>query len=86
MESSKKCLFTSVKIFSFFKPLNCEIYFECASPFFYTDKYTKNNTYIKNHIDSLKVPKSYEKCLRVSSSVKGKSLPAPPSGREWAMS
>ena len=28
----------------------------------------------------------YEKCLRVSSLVKGKHLPAPPSGREWAKS
>ena len=31
-----------------------------------------------------KVPERYEKCLRVSSSVKGKPLPTPPSGREWA--
>ena len=35
---------------------------------------------------SLKVSKRYGKCLRVSSSVKGKPLPAPPSGREWATS
>ena len=34
----------------------------------------------------LKVPESYEKCLRVSSSVKGKPLPTPPRGREWATS
>jgi hypothetical protein len=34
----------------------------------------------------LKIPERYEKCLQVSSSVKGKLLPAPPSGREWAMS
>ena len=36
--------------------------------------------------DSLKVPERNEKCLRVSSSVKGNPLPAPPSGREWATS
>ena len=36
--------------------------------------------------DSLKVPERYEKCLRASSSAKKKSPPAPPSGREWAMS
>ena len=35
---------------------------------------------------SLKVPERYEKCLRVSSSVKGKRLPTLPSGREWATS
>ena len=35
---------------------------------------------------SLKVPERYEKYLRVSSSVKEKPLPAPPSGREWATS
>ena len=35
---------------------------------------------------SLKVPGRYDKCLRVSSSVKEKSLPAPYSGREWATS
>ena len=34
----------------------------------------------------LKVPERYEKCLWVSSSVKGKPLAAPPSGREWATS
>ena len=32
----------------------------------------------------LKVPDSYEKYLRISYSVKGKPLPTPPSGREWA--
>jgi len=31
---------------------------------------------------SLKVPEKYEKWLRASSSVKGKSLPASPSGEE----
>jgi hypothetical protein len=35
---------------------------------------------------SLKVPERYEKCLRVSTSVKRKPLPASPSGREWATS
>ena len=35
---------------------------------------------------SLRVPERYEKCLRVSSSVKEKSLSTPPSGREWATS
>ena len=35
---------------------------------------------------SLKVPERYENCLRVSSSVKGKSLSTPPSGRNWATS
>ena len=39
-----------------------------------------------NMINSLKVPERYEKCLRVSSSVKEKSLSAPPSGRVWATS
>ena len=34
---------------------------------------------------SLKVPERYKECLRVSSSVKGKSLSSPPRGREWAM-
>ena len=33
----------------------------------------------------LKVPERYEKSLRISSSVKVKPLPTPPSGREWAM-
>ena len=33
---------------------------------------------------SLKVPERYEGCLRVSSSVKEKSLSTPPSGGEWA--
>jgi hypothetical protein len=37
-------------------------------------------------VGSLKVPERYEKCFWVSSSVKGKPLPAPPSGREWATS
>ena len=36
--------------------------------------------------NSLKVPEKYEKCPRVSSSVKGKPLPTPPRGREWATS
>ena len=36
--------------------------------------------------NSLKISERYEKCLRISSSVKGKSLPAPPSGREWVES
>ena len=35
---------------------------------------------------SLKVPEKYEKCLRVSSSVKEKPFPKPPSWREWATS
>jgi hypothetical protein len=35
---------------------------------------------------NLKVPERYEKFLRVSSSVKGKPVPAPPNGREWATS
>ena len=35
---------------------------------------------------SLKVPERYEKWLQVSSSVKGKSLAIPPSGRKWATS
>ena len=35
-------------------------------------------------IGSLKVSESNEKCLRVSSSVKRKSLSTPLSGREWA--
>jgi hypothetical protein len=35
---------------------------------------------------SLKIPESYEKCLRISSSVKRNPLPAPPSGTEWAKS
>ena len=34
----------------------------------------------------LKVPERHEKCLRGSSSIKGKLLPTPPSGREWATS
>ena len=34
----------------------------------------------------LKLPERYENCLRVSSSVKGKPLPTPPSEREWATS
>ena len=33
---------------------------------------------------SLKVPEMYEKCLPVSSSEKGKSLPTPCSWRKWA--
>jgi hypothetical protein len=33
---------------------------------------------------SLKVPERFAKCLRVSSSVKGKSVFTSPSGREWA--
>ena len=33
------------------------------------------------HFCSLKVPERYAKCLRASSSVKGKLLSAPPSGR-----
>ena len=39
-----------------------------------------------NLLRSLDVPERYEKCLRVSSSVKGKPLPAPPSGKECATS
>ena len=35
---------------------------------------------------SLKVPERCEKCLWASSSFKGKPLPIPPSGSEWAMS
>ena len=38
------------------------------------------------YLCTLKVKEMYEKCLRVSSSVKGKPLPAPPSGRQWATS
>jgi hypothetical protein len=37
-------------------------------------------------VDSLKVAEMYEKCLWVSSTVKGKPLPTPSSGREWATS
>ena len=40
--------------------------------------------YITNQ--TLKVPERYDKCLRVSSSMKGKHLSTPPSGREWTMS
>jgi hypothetical protein len=35
---------------------------------------------------SLKIPERYEKYLRVSSSVKGKSLSTHPRGRDWATS
>ena len=35
---------------------------------------------------SPKVPERYEECLRVSSSMKEKPLPTPPSGRDWATS
>ena len=33
-----------------------------------------------------KIPERYEKCLRGSPSLKGKSLPTTPSRREWATS
>ena len=35
------------------------------------------------YIYTLQVPERNEKCFRVSSSVKGKPLLTPPSGREW---
>jgi hypothetical protein len=38
------------------------------------------------NVDSLKVPGGYERCLQISSSVKGKCLSTPPSSREWATS
>ena len=36
--------------------------------------------------ESLNLSERYDKCLRVSSSVKRKPLPATPSGGKWAMS
>ena len=42
-----------------------------------------SNITIQN-VNSLKVPERYQKCLRVSFSVKGNPLSAPPSGRDWA--
>ena len=45
----------------------------------------KSSSYLVYTIHTLKVVERYEKWLWVSSSVKGKSLPAPPSGKEWAI-
>ena len=39
--------------------------------------------FITSKEDSLKVPERYERCVRISSSGKRISLPAPPDGREW---
>ena len=41
-----------------------------------------NNNNNNNKLPS-RVTERHEKCLRVSSSVKGKSLSIPPSGRDW---
>jgi hypothetical protein len=46
--------------------------------------YKERNDFIKRE-NYLKVLERYEKCLRVSSSVKGKSLSTSSSEREWAM-
>ena len=63
-----------------------------------TQRYMRSSTYyihghilygcasLKKKLQSLKVPERYEKCLSITSSTKGKSLPRHPSGREWATS
>ena len=65
--------------------------FSFTLPYFIHHPYITINTTLAYTLfldifNALKVPKWYKKCLWVSSSVKGKSLPTPPSGREWATS